>query len=128
MLTTATDGTRIKVAGLVLVRQRPGTASGVIFMTLEDEGGIANIVVWPKVFEAYRRIVLGGRMVANEGKLQRAGLVVHIVADRVMDLSPLLRTLTEEPHDTERAIARADEVKYGTSGDQRLRVRSRDFH
>jgi error-prone DNA polymerase len=128
MLTTATDGTRIKVAGLVLVRQRPGTASGVIFMTLEDEGGIANIVVWPKVFEAYRRIVLGGRMVAIEGKLQREGLVVHIVADRVMDLSPLLRTLTEEPHDTERAIARADEIKYGTSGDQRLRVRSRDFH
>jgi DNA-directed DNA polymerase III PolC len=127
-LATAADGTRIKVAGLVLVRQRPGTASGVIFMTLEDEGGIANIVVWPKVFETYRRIVLGGRMVAIDGKLQREGLVVHVVADRVTDLSPLLRTLTEEQHDTERAIARSDEVKHATGGDRRLRVRSRDFH
>ena len=127
-LAAATDGTRIKVTGLVLVRQRPGTASGVIFMTLEDDGGIANIVVWPKVFEAYRRIVLGSRMVAIEGKLQREGLVVHVVADRVTDLSPLLHTLNEEQHDTERVIARGDQVKYATSGDQRLRVRSRDFH
>jgi error-prone DNA polymerase len=127
-LATAKDGSRIKVAGLVLVRQRPGTASGVIFMTLEDEGGIANIVVWPKVFEAYRRIVLGGRMVAIEGKLQREGLVVHIVADRVTDLTPLLQTLTEEKPDTERIIARGDQVKYANGGDQRLRVRSRDFH
>jgi error-prone DNA polymerase len=127
-LADARNGQRIKVAGLVLVRQRPGTASGVIFMTLEDDGGIANIVVWPKVFETYRRIVLGGRMVAVEGKLQREGLVVHVVADRITDLTPLLRTLSEENHDTERAIARGDQVKYATSGDQRLRVRSRDFH
>jgi error-prone DNA polymerase len=128
-LATAKDGTRIKVAGLVLVRQRPGTASGVIFMTLEDDGGIANIVVWPKVFEAYRRIVLGGRMVAIEGKLQREGLVVHVIADRVMDLTPLLHTLNEEKPDINRVIARADEVKRATTGDQRLlRLRSRDFH
>jgi error-prone DNA polymerase len=128
-LATAKDGGRIKVAGLVLVRQRPGTASGVIFMTLEDDGGIANIVVWPKVFEAYRRIVLGGRMVAIEGKLQREGLVVHVIADRVTDLTPLLHTLSEEQHDTSRIIARADEVKRATTGDQRLlRLRSRDFH
>jgi error-prone DNA polymerase len=127
-LAEASNGQRIKVAGLVLVRQRPGTASGVIFMTLEDDGGIANIVVWPKVFEAYRRIVLGCRMVAVEGKLQREGLVVHVVADRVTDLTPLLRTLSEEPHDTSRIIARGDQVKYASSGDPRLRVRSRDFH
>ena len=128
MLAAAGNGDRIKVAGLVLVRQRPGTASGVIFMTLEDEGGVANIVVWPRIFEAYRRIVLGGRMVAIEGKLQREGLVVHVIADRVTDLTPLLRTLSEEKHDTDRAIARGDQVKHATSGDQRLRVRSRDFH
>jgi error-prone DNA polymerase len=127
-LATARNGDRIKVAGLVLVRQRPGTASGVIFMTLEDDGGIANIVVWPKVFEANRRIVLGSRMVAIEGKLQREGLVIHVVADRVTDLSPLLRTLNEDQHDTGRVIARGDQVKYATGGDQRLRVRSRDFH
>jgi DNA polymerase III alpha subunit len=128
-LATAKDGQRIKVAGIVLVRQRPGTASGVIFMTLEDEGGIANIVVWPKVFETYRRIVLGGRMVAIEGKLQREGIVVHVVADRVTDLTPLLHTLHEEQPDISRVVARADEVKRATTGDQRLlRLRSRDFH
>ncbi|MEZ5831479.1 MAG: error-prone DNA polymerase [Dongiaceae bacterium] len=128
-LATAEDGSRIKVAGLVLVRQRPGTASGVIFMTLEDDVGIANIVVWPKVFEAYRRIVLGGRMVTIEGKLQREGLVVHVIADRVTDLTPLLHTLADEKHDISRIIARADEVKRATTGDQRLmRLRSRDFH
>jgi error-prone DNA polymerase len=127
-LVDARNGQRIKVAGLVLVRQRPGTASGVIFMTLEDDGGIANIVVWPKVFETYRRVVLGGRMVVVEGKLQREGLVIHVVADRITDLTPLLRTLSEENHDTERVIARGDQVKYATSGDQRLRIRSRDFH
>jgi error-prone DNA polymerase len=128
-LATAKDGQRIKVAGIVLVRQRPGTASGVIFMTLEDEGGIANIVVWPKVFEAYRRIVLGGRMVAIEGKLQREGLVVHVIADRVTDLTPLLHSLNEDKPDISRVIARADEVKRAVTGDQRLlRLRSRDFH
>jgi error-prone DNA polymerase len=128
-LATAKDGQRIKVAGIVLVRQRPGTASGVIFMTLEDEEGIANIVVWPKVFETYRRIVLGGRMVMIEGKLQREGIVVHVVADRVTDLTPLLHTLNEDKPDISRVIARADEVKRATTGDQRLlRLRSRDFH
>jgi error-prone DNA polymerase len=127
-LAGARNGERIKVAGLVLVRQRPGTASGVIFMTLEDDCGIANIVVWPKIFEAHRRIVLGGRMVAVEGKLQREGLVIHVIAERITDLTPLLRTLAEEGHDTDRAIARGDEVKHATGGDQRLRVRSRDFH
>jgi error-prone DNA polymerase len=127
-LAGARNGERIKVAGLVLVRQRPGTASGVIFMTLEDDCGIANIVVWPKIFEAHRRIVLGGRMVAVEGKLQREGLVIHVIAERITDLTPLLRTLGEEGHDTDRAIARGDEVKHAAGGDQRLRVRSRDFH
>ncbi|HSE75159.1 MAG TPA: error-prone DNA polymerase [Dongiaceae bacterium] len=127
-LAGARNGERIKVAGLVLVRQRPGTASGVIFMTLEDDCGIANIGVWPKIFEAHRRIVLGGRMVAVEGKLQREGLVIHVIAERITDLTPLLRTLGEEGHDTDRAIARGDEVKHATGGDQRLRVRSRDFH
>jgi error-prone DNA polymerase len=128
-LATAKDGQRIKVAGIVLVRQRPGTASGVIFMTIEDEDGIANIVVWPKVFETYRRIVLGGRIVMIEGKLQREGIVVHVVADRVTDLTPLLHTLNEEKPDISRVIARADEVKRATTGDQRLlRLRSRDFH
>ncbi|MGA2043486.1 MAG: error-prone DNA polymerase [Roseiarcus sp.] len=86
---------RVTVAGLVLVRQRPGTASGVIFMTIEDETGIANVIVWPRVFERLRAIVIGARFVAVTGKLQRAGEVIHLVADRMEDLTPMLGLLSE---------------------------------
>jgi error-prone DNA polymerase len=78
---------RVTVAGLVLVRQRPGTAKGVIFMTLEDETDIANIIVWPKAFETNRRTVMTARFLAVRGRLQRAGLVIHIVAEKFIDLS-----------------------------------------
>ena len=78
------DGT---VAGLVLVRQRPGTSKGVVFMTLEDETDIANIIVWPKVFEKNRRTVMTARFLAVRGRLQRAGLVIHVVAESFVDLS-----------------------------------------
>jgi error-prone DNA polymerase len=102
----------VKVAGLVLVRQQPGTASGVIFMTLEDETGIANVVVWRRVFERFRRIVMDAKLVQCEGRVQREGEVIHVVAERLTDLSPLLKQLW---HPAERD--RAD-----------LRVQSRDFH
>jgi len=98
------------VAGLVLVRQRPGTASGVIFMTLEDETGVANIIVWPKVFERLRAIVLGARFVAVTGKLQSEQGVIHIVAERMHDLTPMLGLLSEEGR-TISALAHADEVR-----------------
>ncbi|QIR86591.1 error-prone DNA polymerase [Paracoccus sp. AK26] len=74
-------------AGLVLVRQRPGSAKGVMFITLEDETGVANVVVWAKVFEAHRRIVLGASMIAVQGRIQREGEVVHFVVHRIEDLS-----------------------------------------
>ena len=77
----------VKVSGLVLVRQQPGSAKGVIFMTLEDETGIANIVVWRKVFERFRPIVMGARLVEIVGRVQREGEVIHVVADRLVDLS-----------------------------------------
>ena len=77
------------VAGLVLVRQRPGSAKGVMFITLEDETGIANLVLWPKTFEMHRRIVLGAGMIGVEGRVQRAGEVVHLVAHRLTDLSAM---------------------------------------
>lgn len=67
-------------AGLVLVRQRPGSAKGVMFITLEDETGIANLVVWPQVFEKFRRVVMGASMIAVRGRIQREGEVVHLVA------------------------------------------------
>ena len=86
----ARNGTWLEVAGLVLVRQRPGSAREVMFVTLEDETGIANLVVWPKVFETHRRIVLSARMLAVRGRIQREGEVVHLVAHRLTDLSGAL--------------------------------------
>ena len=78
------------VAGIVICRQRPGTAKGVIFLTLEDETGTANIVVWAKVFERYRRAVIAGRCLKVTGRLQREGDVLHVVAERIEDISALL--------------------------------------
>ena len=88
-------GNRVNVAGLVICRQRPGTASGVIFMTLEDETGIANIVVWPKMFEHYRKVVLRSRLIGVTGKVEREGLVIHVIADGLVDMSDRLMLLAE---------------------------------
>ncbi|MBD0414082.1 error-prone DNA polymerase [Oryzicola mucosus] len=90
------SGRRVSVAGLVLVRQRPGSAKGVIFMTLEDEETVANVIVWKKVFEQYRPVVLGARFVRVTGKLQSASDVIHVVADRIEDITPWLAELSEE--------------------------------
>jgi DNA polymerase III alpha subunit len=87
------NGARVTVAGLVLVRQRPGTAKGVIFVTLEDETGVVNVVVWAKVFETYRRAVIAGRLLRVTGRVQREGGVVHVVAEEVEDLSGMLDEL-----------------------------------
>ena len=75
----ARDGARLEVAGLILVRQQPGSAKGVLFITLEDETGIANLVVWPAVFEQFRRTVMGASMIAVRGRVQREGEVVHLL-------------------------------------------------
>ncbi len=109
-LCSVKNGERVTVAGLVLVRQRPGTAKGVIFMTLEDETGVANVIVWPKAFERLRAIVLGARFVAVTGKLQSESGVIHIVAERMDDLTPMLGMLSEAGA-TIGALARADEVR-----------------
>ncbi|HEY0275679.1 MAG TPA: OB-fold nucleic acid binding domain-containing protein, partial [Paenirhodobacter sp.] len=84
---------RIAVCGLVITRQRPGTASGVIFLTLEDETGVSNIVVWPRVYARFRRIVMGGRLLRVTGRLQREGIVTHLIAERIEDLSARLSDL-----------------------------------
>jgi len=96
LLTSVRNGDRVTVSGLVLVRQRPGSAKGVIFMTLEDEKAIANIIVWPKTFERYRPIVLGARFVRVRGRLQSESGVIHVVAETIEDLSPWLADLLEE--------------------------------
>ena len=92
----ACDGDRAAAAGLVLVRQRPGSARGVIFMTLEDETGTVNIVVWPDVLKKYRRAVLGGCLALARGRVQRAGEIVHLVAARLEDLTHWLDLLTPD--------------------------------
>ena len=86
---------RVSVAGLVLVRQRPGSARGVVFLTLEDETGIANIVVWPQLFERHRQALLTGYLLRVDGRVQRQGQVIHVVAETVSDLTPSLRLLAE---------------------------------
>jgi error-prone DNA polymerase len=104
------SGARIAVAGLVLVRQRPGSARGVIFMTLEDETGIANTIVWPPVFETFRPVVLGARLIGVTGKLQNEEGVIHVVVDRLDNLTPLLKHLSDDSACVE-ALANCDEVK-----------------
>lgn len=86
---------RVEAAGIILVRQRPGSAKGVMFITLEDETGIANVVVWPKLFERYRRVILSAGMIAVAGRIQSADGVVHLVAQRIADLSPELASVGE---------------------------------
>ncbi|MGI9439235.1 MAG: OB-fold nucleic acid binding domain-containing protein [Parvibaculales bacterium] len=90
----APNGKRIITAGLVICRQRPGSAKGVVFLTLEDETGNGNVVVWPDHFERYRRITIGARLMRIEGRVQRSGIVVHLVAERLHDISASLLQLT----------------------------------
>jgi len=150
------DGRRLGLAGLVLVRQRPGSAKGVIFATLEDETGVANVVVWPKVFERYRRTLLQASLLKVTGRLQKEGLVIHLVAERLEDLSDRLASLEARARDImvpdiggpgrpkparsrrrelETALAHADEVRRPQAeqrGPPRGRPpslqKSRDFH
>jgi error-prone DNA polymerase len=107
------ENRKVRVGGLVLVRQRPGTASGVIFATLEDETGPSNIIIWPKIFDAFRQDVLGARLMVVEGKLQREGIVIHVVADRIIDRTDLLRGLGNIDVDGafDGVLSRADEMK-----------------
>ena len=94
---------RIAVAGLVILRQRPGTAKGVIFLTLEDETGVVNIIVWRNIYERFRRAVVAGRMLRVTGRMQRAHNVTHVLAEEIEDISALLDQLLAE--DTGRQMA-----------------------
>ena len=113
------DGRPVAVAGLTLVRQRPGTASGVIFITLEDETGVANLVVWPSVFERFRRVVLGAQLLVVQGRLQKEGLVIHVIAERLVDRSDLLRRLAATDPAFKSPLAHADHAKSGGPPDPR---------
>ena len=116
---------RVTVTGLVITRQRPGTASGVIFLTLEDETGTANIVVWKKVYETFRKAVIAGRLVRVTGRIERDGPVLHLIAEQIEDMSPLLSTLGR-PVMIEVNDGRADETKRPVGGSVRSAHHPRD--
>ncbi|PJR92461.1 error-prone DNA polymerase [Ochrobactrum sp. 695/2009] len=144
------DGRWLMSGGLVLVRQRPGSAKGVMFMTLEDETGIINAVIWPKVFERQWRLVLTASMLAIHGKIQREGDVVHLVAQQLFDLSADLGRLGEKDDQFPLPHGRGDEFARGNGAPDprerpktvplareiyvpdllidRLKVKSRNFH
>ena len=137
ILENLADGSPVLLAGLVLVRQRPSTAKGIIFITIEDETGVANLVVWSRQFERFRNIIMSAKFLGVEGKLQREGEVMHVIVKRLEDLTHKLSQITNsnfiEP------IAHADELKSlgylsETSGPQKpakrvgLGINSRDFH
>ena len=92
-LATAPAGQQVRVAGVVITRQRPASASGVTFVTLEDETGHVNLVVWESLGESQRRELLESRLMEVQGRLQREGLVIHVVAERLYDRSALLGRL-----------------------------------
>ena len=112
----ARDGRWLEAAGLVLVRQRPGSAKGVMFITLEDESGIANLVVWQQVFEKFRRVVMGASMMSVRGRIQREGEVVHLVAHKLTDLSAELGTVGERDAAFPLPHGRGDQVTHAGGG------------
>ncbi|MFN3615381.1 MAG: OB-fold nucleic acid binding domain-containing protein, partial [Rubrimonas sp.] len=133
------DGATARMAGLVLVRQRPGSAKGVCFVTLEDETGVANLVVWPKVLERFRKVVMAARLIAADGRIQRdpRSGVIHLVASDLQDRSDVLLRLAEGG--IAPPLSRADEIVRPIPSrppeparahprDARIIPRSRDFH
>ena len=145
------DGRNVEVAGVILVRQRPGSAKGVLFVTIEDETGIANGILWPNKFEIYRRQVMSASMIAMRGRLQKEGEIIHIICDRIIDHDAMLRSIGRvdfavqpgrgdgakngggpDPRDpawTPRGRTLAS-APFGTAAeeDQIVRIRSHDFH
>lgn len=144
------DGRNLEVAGIVLVRQRPGSAKGVLFVTIEDETGVANAILWPDKFDTFRRQIMSASMIAVRGRLQKEGEIIHVIADRITNLDPMLRSIGRQdlnlPHGRGDGAAHGggpdprdpgfpkDRVlaapAFGTDGkqDDILPVRSHDFH
>jgi error-prone DNA polymerase len=142
----APDNKWLQTAGIVLVRQKPGSAKGVMFITIEDETGIANLVIWPDLYEKQRRIILSSGMIAVYGRIQREGEVVHLVAHRLTDLSVELASVGERDATFSVPHGRGDPAKTGGGPDpretlgrkareifsphmriDRIKVKSRDF-
>ena len=147
-LSTIRDGRNVEVAGVILVRQRPGSAKGVLFVTIEDETGIANGILWPNKFETYRRQIMSASMIAMRGRLQKEGEIIHIICDRIIDHDAMLRSIgrmdfavAASPADGARGGGGPDprspawqrgrtlaSPPFGNEEEELLRVRSHDFH
>ncbi|MDH2132312.1 error-prone DNA polymerase [Sphingobium yanoikuyae] len=149
-LASIRDGKNVEVAGVILVRQRPGSAKGVLFVTIEDETGVAQGILWPDRFEIYRRQVMSASMIAMRGRLQKEGEVIHIICDRIIDHDDMLRSIGSM--DVHLVAGRGDGARHGGGPDPRdkvpphgrtlasspfertregedmVRVRSHDFH
>ncbi|PZQ45428.1 MAG: error-prone DNA polymerase [Rhodovulum sulfidophilum] len=121
----ARDGRTLTAAGIVLVRQMPGSAKGVLFVTIEDETGVANVIVWPKLYERQRRAVLGARLMAVRGRIQREGAVVHLIAQRLFDLSAELDGIGSEARRAPGQDRQSPDDQGAPTGG--LEVRPRDF-
>ncbi|MBJ7535995.1 error-prone DNA polymerase [Rhodomicrobium vannielii ATCC 17100] len=135
-LKTLPNGRFVTIAGLVLFRQRPGTAKGTIFMTIEDETGAANLIIWPKLSETYRRAVFGAKVILCEGVLQRESGVIHVVSRRLTDFTRVLGRLQPDADAFAVRYGRGDEVAHGTRAARRSSkvnedwtrtLKSRDF-
>ena len=145
------DGRHVEVAGLILVRQKPGSAKGVLFITIEDETGIANGILWPDRFEAQRRTVMSASMIGMKGRVQREGQVIHVICDRIVDHGDLLAQVGRM--DFRPRTGRGDGARHpgapdrgdagwrpgprdsywpshatGMAPEQVVRIKSRDFH
>jgi error-prone DNA polymerase len=115
-LATIRDGRHVEVAGIILVRQKPGSAKGVLFITIEDESGIANGILWPDRFEAQRRTVMSAAMIGMKGRVQKEGEVIHVICDRIVDYGDLLSKVGQMdfPH----ATGRGDGARHAGSPDR----------
>ncbi len=116
---------RLAIAGIVLIRQRPGSANGVVFITIEDETGIANLIIWPAILERFRRAALGATLLRCTGKLQREQSVIHVVAERLADMTPRLNTLRDHTGDAEPPVKLPRKMPGSDARD--IVVRSRNF-
>ena len=137
------DGERVSVVGLVLVRQRPSTAKGILFITIEDDTGVANLVIWSRQFERFKRAVMNAKLLGVTGKLQREGEVIHLIAENLQDLTFYLSELPEQnQHQVERNedTIKSKQTSVSTNTVQsltnktskekiaRVNFNSRDFH
>jgi error-prone DNA polymerase len=123
------DGDVVSVAGLITVRQRPGTAKGILFMTLEDETGSANLVVWEKLFDQYRKEIIQSRLLMVTGKLQKANNVIHLVVYQCFNLTGLLNELSNpDQSDTNLFTpARGDETTAPVTDSRQIFHKGRNF-